>query len=100
MKCWYFCFPHFIFTIKGESQQVEAELWPQAVSSAIPDIIKMMDDVLVDSDKIAGWWISLLQRVVMKMVNWSSKEVLSEFKFIIGLVHAVAQKSVSLTATE
>jgi len=38
---------------KGESQQVEAELWPQAVSSAIPDIIKMMDDVLVDSDKIA-----------------------------------------------
>lgn len=38
----------------GESQQVDAELWPQAVSSAIPDIIKMMDDVMVDSQKIAG----------------------------------------------
>lgn len=43
---------------KGESQQVEAELWPQAVSSAIPDIIKMMDDVLVDSDKIAGKFVN------------------------------------------
>ena len=42
----------------GESQQVEAELWPQAVSSAIPDIIKMMDDVLVDSDKIAGRFLN------------------------------------------
>lgn len=49
-----YLFSSFYFTIKGESQQVEAELWPQAVSSAIPDIIKMMDDVLVDSDKIAG----------------------------------------------
>ena len=38
----------------GENQQVDAELWPQAVSSAIPDIIKMMDDVMVDSQKIAG----------------------------------------------
>jgi len=44
--------------IVGESQQVEAELWPQAVSSAIPDIIKMMDDVLVDSDKIAGRFLN------------------------------------------
>ena len=41
----------------GESQQVDAELWPQAVSSAIPDIIKMMDDIMVDSEKVAGqWW--------------------------------------------
>jgi len=38
---------------KGESQQVDAELWPQAVSSAIPDIIKMMEDVMVDSEKLA-----------------------------------------------
>ena len=40
--------------ILGESQQVDAELWPQAVSSAIPDVIKMMDDVMVDSEKLAG----------------------------------------------
>ena len=40
----------------GESQQVDAELWPQAVSSAIPDIIKMMDDIMVDSEKVAGQW--------------------------------------------
>ena len=38
----------------GESQQVDAELWPQAVSSAIPCIIEMMDDVMVASDKRAG----------------------------------------------
>ena len=38
----------------GESQQVDAELWPQAVSSAIPYIIEMMDDVMVASDKRAG----------------------------------------------
>ena len=38
----------------GESQQVDAELWPQAVSSAIPCIIEMMDDVMVASDKKAG----------------------------------------------
>ncbi|CAH3019143.1 unnamed protein product [Porites evermanni] len=38
---------------KGESQQVDAELWPQAVSSSIPDIIKMMDDIMVDSEKVA-----------------------------------------------
>ncbi|XP_015761100.1 PREDICTED: protein unc-80 homolog [Acropora digitifera] len=37
----------------GESQQVDAELWPQAVSSAIPCIIEMMDDVMVASDKRA-----------------------------------------------
>ena len=40
--------------ISGENQQVDAEMWPQAVSSAIPDIIKMMDDVMVDSEKLAG----------------------------------------------
>lgn len=41
---------------QGESQQVDAELWPQAVSSSIPDIIKMMDDIMVDTEKVAGQW--------------------------------------------
>ncbi|KAK3733911.1 hypothetical protein QZH41_000981 [Actinostola sp. cb2023] len=39
---------------KAESgHQVNAELWPSALSSAIPHIIKLLDDVLVDSNKTA-----------------------------------------------
>jgi hypothetical protein len=34
--------------------QVNAELWPAALSSAIPHVIKLLDDVLVDSNKTAG----------------------------------------------
>jgi len=45
----------FCVCLNAESgHQVNAELWPSALSSAIPHIIKLLDDVLVDSNKTAG----------------------------------------------
>ena len=44
----------------AETAQVDGELWPPAVSAAVPDVIRMMDDVLVDKNRTAGQNFRLL----------------------------------------
>ncbi|XP_048588212.1 protein unc-80 homolog isoform X2 [Nematostella vectensis] len=67
-------FPRMLedMTADGESHQVNADMWPAAFSSAVPHIIRLLDDVLVDTNKTAVMtvayrlvWNSLIEDPVL-----------------------------------